>query len=691
MRNATYLILTLALVSLIVAGHIPVASARDSWKSYDFISTSIVAYDADSDGTAEILALPYYMIDNFVVVRSPYQQFEHGLLADVDLDGEKELVLYNMNGDFVVYKGSKLVFGYNLGGASPVLDLGRQAIAVGNKVLFNMSVYTFPDADHVIPVVAGNKLFVVYMKGSALYLEDTSGNKWTVYSDAIEPLGAVIYYGTLYLVGRAPLGGTVFIKYKICGSAQISGFTVELSRVLAWIPFDEAFIAEGRSGDIYRVKYYAVVLENTGRVLGCDDTYIYLYQDNKIVVYNPYAKFTRDTIETPVPGMPDVFGGSYPHIAVVYGRKTYVATMEPAPVGVLVMPSVVYAGEKVYYRLHTYNAVEATLTVNGTALPLEGYIVFNRTGTYTFVASLSNGLATVTSTYTVDVRPRPLVISLRVLGPAVAFSEGTVLVGVVDGLNGSRVEGIFCELRLPDYTVPVEPWKEVSVKFTPPTDAPETQVSVACGDDTFYERTEYSLRIPLQPTTATIRVDYLGSGAIRISFVSPRCSNCTVPGTVNVYLDGVFVSRGDTPYTLSGLRPGNHTVVVEFTPTTPLYRPARYTLGVTYYGNVSEVPSEILATVQVADRVEVVNNTVVQTETVTVPQPVYIEKPVLDMQKVIMLLGGGIAGGVLLGIGIAAAFLGRGGKRRREQPEEKKPGIEEEMAKYEVEVEKTQD
>ena len=694
MRTA-YLILLIALTLSIIAPAIPVHAQTpgNTWREYSFPSTGIVAYDADGDGNVEILALPYYMIDNYVQVSSPYEQYEHGMLVDVNSDGVKELVLYNNAGDYLVYSGPKLLKHFYLGTGAPIVDLSGEAIAVGNRVLFNMTVYTFPDAANtqVYPIVADGSLYVVYVKGS-LYLEDTEGHKWTVYRDEIEPLGAVLAQGTLYLLGKAPLGGTVFIKYKLNGTAQVWGFTAELKRAIMWIPYDDAFIAEGVSGDIYRVKFNTLVLENTGSVLGYDDRYVYLYQDGKVYVYSPITKTTLTTIILPEPAKPDVFGGHYPYISVSYGKKTYALILKPLPSAYLIMPSTVTVGEKTYYRLDVYEAEEASLTVNGTLIPLEGYITFNQTGTYVFTASMSNGVITVTKTFKIRVVPRPLVLSVRVLGNAVAYQSGKIMIEAIDGLNGSKVESIYCKVFLPgNQTLTAKPWEELSVKFIPPSDNYlNMPMSVKCGDNKYYKETAYSISIPLQPTTAKIKADYLGNGTIEITFISLACPSKTVPGEVNVYLDGKFISHGDVPYVLHGLTPGNHTVTVEFVPRLPVYRPAKYTLHVTYYANVSEVPSELVGKVQIADRVKVINNTVVKTKTVTVPKPIHIKEPVLDTRKAIMFFAIGLAAGFFAGFATHLLTSGRGEKAKTER--RRKGGgsdIEEEMEEYEVEVEKT--
>jgi len=682
MVNKAVLVLSIIILSITMGSLLAVADTGGAWKEYSFISTSIVSYDVDKDGVVELLALPYYMIDNYVQVRSPYAQYEHGMLVDVNLDGVKELVLYNNAGDYLIYNGTTLLKHFNLGAGTPIVDLTGRAIAVGNKVLFNMTVYSFPDAGQVYPVVAGNKLYVVYEAGNKLYLEDTDGNKWEVYNDAIEPLGAILSYNKLYIVGKAPLGGTVFIKYTINGTAQVSGFTTDLVRVIKWIPSDEAFIAEGEN-NIYRVKFYSLVLENTGTVIGYDDQYIYLYRDGEIVVYNPTTKTTVEKIETPEPRRPDVFGGTYPYMGVVYGNKTYIAVLKPEPVVVLIIPSKLTVGEPTYYRVDAANAEDVTLSVNGTVLPLEGYITVNESGKYVFTVSASNGLITYTKTYIVEAEPRPLVLSIKVLGPAVAYENGRIVVEALDGLNGSKVENIYCKLSVPDnLTLTIMPWKPVNITFIPPSDKElNVPISVTCGDGKYYRKTTYQIDIPVQPNVARIKTDYLSNGKIRISFVSLR-GNQTVPGEVNVYLDGEFVSHGDVPYILSGLTPGNHTIIVEFVPRLQAYKPAKYTLKLTYYENVSEVPSEVLSTVQIADRVKVINNTVVKTETVTVPKPVYVERKVVDTFMSLYLFAIGLVGGGVTGFVIRHITYGRGKKG-------KKPGVEEELEEYEVEVEKT--
>ena len=628
MRWPVLAVLVLVVVSLPVS-----IGAAQSWKEYGFVSTQIIVYDFDLDGADEVIALPYYVIDNFVALRSPYPYYEHGLLVDVNLDGVKELVLYNRAGDYLVYKGQKLLGSFHLGPGTPVVDVFGEAVAVGNKVLFNMTVYTFRGAEgvQVYPLIVWPDVYAVYEKGR-LYMEDVHGNRTLLYDDEIEPLAAVQGYDAIYVLGRTKTG-TVLLEYRD-GRVEVTGFTINATRAVFWVGADEAFIVE--AGDaLYRVKPGLLVLENTGRLLGYDDTYLYLYTGGKIVVYSPVTQRTVDKLDPPPHIEPVTVEGSYPLIGLVAGRKTYLAVLVPEPYTYLVAPDEAIVGERTYYRLSAYGATNASLTVNGTRIPLEGYITFNETGTYVFTASVSNGVITATDTYSIKVVPRPLLLSLTVHGTPTAFGPAQVEIEAYDALNGTKVQRLDCTIGIADKTYRVLPWTPLNITIIP-VGGLNMPLQVSCWSEV-YEKTVKTVTVPLAPARARILVDYLGNGTVLLSFYSPMGE--PVNGTATVYLDGILAASGPAPVNIT-VEPGNHTLVVMFTPTTPFYSASEYKLRVVRYENVSNVPPEI-GKVVVADRPvkEQVTTTVTQTTTALYTTTVRETQPDIMLTALITVPG----------------------------------------------------
>jgi len=648
------------------------AGGGGSWVEFQVVASDIVAYDFDGDGYDELLLLPDYVVDNYVLLRSPYPQYRNALLADVDLDGERELVLYT-GGTYLAYKGTRLVGEFQLGSGEPVVDLLGRAVAVGNRVLFNMSVYEFSGAGKLYPAVAGGKLFAVYRSGNALYIEDTEGNRWLAYGDAIEPIGAVVALGKAYILGRAPLGGTVYIEYKLGGEAEVVGFTVELARAVAWAPATEEFIAVSEDGFVYRVSKGYLVLAVDGRYVGFDGYHVYLYSGGKLAVYRLPTRATVAVLELPEPRVPDVFGGTFPTVAVRYGYKTYVYSLLPEPRLRMSLPGRAVVGEPVRYSLTAFHAVAVTLSVNGTALPLEGSVKFNRSGVYVFTASASNGIVTVTETYALRVDPRPLHLSLEVKGTPVAYVPFGVVVKAYDGLTGSAVEGLYCSLSVGGASVAAESWREVMVRVEPAQKGEVKEVLKAtCGDGSYYAVAEHSATVAVRPAVANATIDYLGGGVVVIRFVG--VAGEPVPGAVKVYLNGRFVSSDLTPYRLEGLVPGDNLVVVEFAPEVPGYANATYRLQVHYAEDVALLPPEHAIEALVADRVEVLNNTVL----ITVTEP-----PVTRTvaQPDLLQLFGALVAGAVAGV-VAMLFLSRARAPGR------KGSAERELEMYEMEMEK---
>ena len=622
------------------------------WKQYDFVSSSILIYDFDSDGTPEIVTLPYYVLDNYVAIRSPYDQKPNGMLLDFDNDGQLELVLYDDVGNFEVYKGQERIATITLGPGDVIRNIDWNAIAVGNQVIFNGQVYEFNESDAVYPVSAGNKLYVLYTKNGNLYLADTEGNEELIYNDNIQIIGAVIRLGTLYAVGIPELGGTVFIKHDLGGSTEITGFTTTIEKVWGYSSFEEYFIVS--TGDsVFKLYQDKILLVYQGEPIYFDGHYLYIYTGgNEIKVYAPTSDRTVDTIYLPYDKKPDVFGAEYPLVAAVYDGKTYaLSTLAPVD-GYLIAPRNVYAGEKFSYYVSTYNAINATLLFDGQIIPLNGDLTINETGTHTFTLYITNGIVSITKNYTITVKPRPLSISLFSDDRPELYSDFNLTVEVYDGITSRPVYNLECTVETESGTYNITSWIPVNIKLLPHNNNNIIPVKVVCGDDKYYEKTTYEDAIYAEPVPPKIKVEYLGRGIIKVFFLSPdETMNAT--GNVQIYIDGQYVTQMPPPVLIKNLKPGNHTIKLAYYPNSVLFKQVTYVLNVTYFGNISNVPPQIRQQVYVADVERVINNTIVKNQTVTVTK--YINNtipepyPVLDRTKAAIMAGIGTIAGIPVG------------------------------------------
>jgi len=673
--NKKYVVsIAIAILALALASVVSIfAQSTASWREYKFSSTGIIVYDFDNDTVDEIILLPNYVIDNYAVIDSPYARYPHGLLIDADFDGEKELVLYNDEGHYVVYKYFQKLAEFDLGPGTPVLDLTYTAIAVGNRVFFNMTVYTFNEATSVYPIVSWGRLYILYTCNNSICLKNVRWNQnWVVYNKSMDILGAFITNDVLYMLVRLELGGALLIKYSLYDeSLKLIGFTVPISKVLARTYYTPGFIVEGLDG-IYRLTESSIVLIAFGRVLNYDNNFIYVYNGSLVNIISLQSQTTIAMLRLPMKKPPDIIGGRYPYIGCAYGDTTYLLILKPEPYAYIVLPNRAMVGERVYYELRTYNANDASLMVNGTLIPIKGNIVFNRTGTYVFTASVSNGIVTKSVSATIQVEPRLISISFRAIDTPVAFEVGRAVVEVYDAFTKNRIDDISCNVSVGRDTLTVFPWSEFYMRFTPEANTTRAQVKIVCGDNIRFKVTEYSVSVPLQPNVANIKIDYPSPSTLVIFAVF---NDMIVPGKAYIYVDNELVAYANLPYTLS-LQPGEHRVVVEFTPAILLFKPTRYIVSVKYYSNISEVPAELRTSVFVADRVVVTNRTEVQVETVTVPKPIYIERPTTDIM--LTIIAGAVCG--------AGGFV-TGMMLRKRTAKTAKHEVEEEYTKYETGIE----
>lgn len=663
MKSAS-VVLLLAML-LMASGSVSVLTAsvqNPQWKAYDFVSKYFAVYDFDGDGVQELIAFPSNVIDNYVVLSTPYPKGDAGYTLDLDLDGVNELVV-QQSSTFYIYKGMNAVTSYFLPGQVNIDPWGR-ALAVGNTVIYNMTTYTFRDATSpVFPITVTNRLYVVYLSGSVLKISDHTGWSVNVYSgNMVSILGVGLYLGNFYVLGRTLYGDSVLIVYNTySGSTSVTGFTIPFDKVVTFITLSQSFIAT--SGEnVYRIYTDRAVLEYIGDVLWFDGSYMYIYREEGVVdVYAP--AFSRNITSLPVPSKPVTLGGRYPLVAFSDGNKTYVLVDLPPIIMRLTAPSTVYAGEKFMYYLDVYNAENYTLLFNGVPIPTQGYMTINVSGTYKFTASATNGVLTETIEQIIQVQPRPITIRIYISGIPRAFSESLLTVRVTDVLNGAAVRDTSCTLKLGNESPRVvEPWIGTPVMLTPMELSKNlASVEIVCGDNKYYKQTVYKDTIFLYAASVTPDIEYLGEGTIRVRMLAPD-NQTEAPGSIQVYINEEYVGTQPLPALITGIPAGNSTVRIRYMPNVLTFAPATYTFEVTYYKNASDVPEEFRASLLVADVVEYINvtQTIEVPTTVTVPVQVPVEVPVLDTVLTLVIAGGATAAGAAAGV-----FIPRILKRRK--------------------------
>lgn len=649
-RLATSLIIAVLLIGLSLS---MIGDAQSStWKQYGFNSSGFVVYDFDGDGALELLALPSYVIDNYVAIRSPYPTASSGFTVDWDLDGREELVLQYMS-TYYVFRGMTALTSYSIPGKL-VIDQYRKAFAVGNTVIYNSTTIVFHDATPpVFPITSDKRLYVIYLSGTSLRILDNTGWNVTVYAgDISEILGVGMYFGKFYVLGKARTGGSILLVYDAYQRAvSVTGFTIEFDKAVLFVAYSEAFIATSGS-NVYRVYRDRAVLEYIGDVLFFDGSYMYIYrsENNTLDVYSPALSTVVKTYYLPV--APMVLGGRHPVIGFSDGSRTYVFVDAPPIVISLYAPSTVYAGEKFFYSLDVRNAVDYTLLLNGQPIPTTGYLTLNASGGYLFKASASNGIITEEREYIVKVLPRPISIRLRVEGVPRAFEDATMLVEVTDVRTGASITDTTCRVTVGSQQFDIAPWSRFTATLTPTSlTTNNIPVSIRCGDGSYYESKEHQTLVFAYSSSPQLDVEYLGEGTLRVRLIA-KDNKTEATGLVDIYVNERYVGRQSLPATITSIPPGENVIMLRYQPTQLVFAPSTYTLKVVYYENASSVPPELLSTVLLADVVKVVNvtETIEVPTPVTVPVEVPVEVPVLDATLTMVIAGGATAAGLVAGI-----------------------------------------
>jgi len=651
MRWGKYLIvMTIILVSLLPYS---VLVSADSWVHYPYSVSSIIPYDFDGDNITELVALPSYVVDNFAVLDSPYPKYKYGLVLDADYDGILDIVLYNDAGNYVIYNGLRKLGEFSLGNGSVVSDLTYKAMAVNNRVLFGMKVYTF-NGSNVYPVVDRGNLYAVYRCDEYICLEDTLGKVTRIYAANTVIVGAYMNFFTLYVFGNGVNGG-VLIKYSLFNNTlTITGYQTSIKRVISVIS-SNAFLVEGDEG-VYTVTDEYALLVVPGRLLGYNMNYLFMYYRNKLNIVKIPGYIPVKSVYLPKSELPIIVNGAYPYVVCVYDDGLYLLSFAPDPSIYVNIPSTTTVGEKTYYSVYAYDAKELYVSVDGIPVPQSGHIVFNTTGKHVFTVSASNGVKTVSLTREIYVYPRPISIYLRVLNTPEAFKTVRAVVDVTDTISGSIVNDISCTVMIRNETISVKAGAEFNILLIPDGDSTSLPVYMVCGDNEKYKQTAQTQIIKLEPTVADLDIKYPSPGSIEIIL---RKMDVVASGTAYIVIDGKGIQT--TLPNKINITPGTHTIDIYFAPSSPIFRNAEYHVKLNYYADITSITTSTETTVLVADKVETV--TVTMTTPTTVIQRIdggggNTTQSSDSTLSIIMGLGG-------LGGGLVVGYLIRGMSRKK--------------------------
>lgn len=659
------------------------------WIKYNINATSIVEYDFDHDGTPEVVVLPDYAIDNFVEISSPYPKLPNATLVDISGDGRLDLVLYAPNsGLYLVYNGTRQLGKYQLPVGTPLVNTERTAVAVGNTVLYHLKLYRFNQTSDVYPVSGGSKLFVLYKKDGKLYVSDVDGNSKLVYPDNITIIGASERLGVINILGKSPLGGTLFISYDTnSNTTKISGFTTEIDKVWMYDDYYDAFIASYKD-NVYEVSKDKILLIYKGTPIGSMEGDIFIYKDGKVYIYDPTTRSVDWEITLPINEKPEMFSAQYPYVSLTYGNGTvYVLSTKPTIGFDFYYPQKVMVGEPFKYKLLVDEGLDASVLLDGKEVPVTGTATVKTVGKHEFTVYVTNGVVTVEKNYTFEATPRPIDILLYSNDTPLAFSDFNMTVRTYDGVNGNEVVTT-CTITTPTDNISTESWKFFNIKLEPVDNNGTIPIKVVCGGNTYYKKTVHTDSITLKPVPPKLRLEYLGKGVIKILLESPD-STVQATGTGQLYIDGNYITQEPLPITITNMTEGNHTIILKYIPDTPIFEPTIYNLTVTYYANSINVPPEYREHVITADVVKTINQTrtitetVTKTQTKTTTQYKKIEVPTLDEKNGIIILTIGLIAG--LSIGYVYATI-----RNRPKPEidNYKPSSQTSSENSDVELEK---
>lgn len=676
-RIIIFVALLLVLAPALASRQALAASDTLYWKAYTVGSVACLAAFQLPNGSWAVYASPPFLIVNYLLFRSPYPPGTFCVPVYTNYSYPELAVYYD--GTLYVFDGLTLAGTYYLGQGQPYEDYSLSAIAVGRKVFFNGTVYTAPVDDYV-PFVANQNLYIIYVNGSAVYVYDATTNTTieTGPSFNITNLdGAFLdpFMDTVVLLANASTLSGPATVYEVFGPFARTAYVVYNITFSRVITYDVVYTGLYT----YTVYFYALsgntlYLVGPNGVLPVATGQFLYYNGSLIFMYNPktktiFAVSTSDhstvlAIKPPGGTAPQLFtawGGIY---AVYSGGTLYLSYEAPQISVQFNGPTQVYVDVPFSYSVQVTGATNYTVLLDGEPVPSYGTLRIAIPGVHVFTIYASNGVATVSQEYNVDVLPRPLVVQLKFLTPPYAFSTAEAELMTYDSLTGSNVSTT-CTVTAGGRTLTVMSWEPFNVTLMPLNlTEPYTTINVSCGDNFEYQLTSVPFNVSLLGARPTPRLDYLGFGDIEIMFTGP--GGIELNGTAYVYLNGTFYGEGPVPFSVSLPGPGKYYMDVDFTPSVQTFGNYSFDFVVMYYYNLSQAPTT--ESVTVANLLgRVVTNTTIITRMVTVPQIVQT----VDPGELVLVA----TGALVVGLAAGAMILGGRGEEKEEEEEGGSSGV----------------
>lgn len=639
-----------AVVLVVLLASIPVTVSAGDWIKLGSGANSVVFFDVDRDGVSEIVT------DSFIMDGLSVLPIQYSIVfkTDYDGDGVLDLVQYvPSTGRIFILKGNggSEVYTGPVNGSVHVYSGGFQVGSIvfgrGGSVLLPWNVKAAP--------VYWDRLYAVLVGPGGLVLYDGSGSVPVFPVENGTVLDAGVVDGTLYVLVSSDKSSVV-VSYSFASRSPSI-------RILD-IPFDDGFFVHGLFVAVSGSNVF-VVRPGSGEpeLLGPGYRVIYPVEDTYSFIVLSGSGITEYRVENgsvvPVTvlrglraGYADIAGGEA--VAVSGGDIYYYG--EAVPTVSVKVPPTVYAGSPFKVTVNG-SYTEAEVIVEGKRYTLSGpatiTVNVSSVGEHEVMVKACKGVYCVPVRKTVIAMPRPLTISVKAPKTVPPYHEFNVSVEIVDRVTGTApdatcylepVGGQPVPLSLPRATVPV---------FAKPVGL-EVVVKVSCNGP-LYGSVNRTLQVPVSEYYYAVNYTYEGSGVFRV-YAYNKYTGDPFAGKIIVGIDGkktITVKNGGE-FTVS---PGRHSVTIVLVSGGVVL--GRYKLDVKYYEDISAAPAS--EKIVVGDRVKYVTRIVNHTATVTVTQPVTIERVNIPVVLGILALGLGL--GIVLSYSLPVEWVKRFWKR----------------------------
>ena len=640
MERKIALLITLVALAAILIGIATAGAFRlidNKWVEYNYTATQLVSYDVDGDGRPEVLALPYYVIDDYAVLASPYPKIPYGYVVG------SYLVLYD-NSHAYVFEHTKQLLALNL--SSMYLTPDKDAVVINNEIAVTPTgILRVPGRQDAVYAYGGGKVVAVYPvdNGTAVVL----GNETRVVPVRGVPVAAGFDGEKVFIIINA-IENSVLVSYSIVtGAVATTGLpmTLQPAFILYFSPAGKFFVIKLSDG-IYKLAPGGISLISPCDPITISARYAVCRTPRSVYVYDLQTLMPIVVEEPPVNPSRIVSAVARP-LALSTGSSIYVYYNVPLPIVSINVDKVAYAGDKVSYNVIANRGWNVSVFIDSVPVKPSGYYVFDKAGVHVIRAIVSNGIVTVSEKANITVLPRPIDVGLTVVGTPRAFDYAVVRPTVFDHITGRQVH-TNCTITVPGVgTIKTEAWRDTKIVLLRPLEP----VKVACGGDGFYQMSSISARIsPFTPAAPRIEVMYEGSYRLRVVAYG---FNGTAPGKLLIKIGAEEITM-ENPAEITLPGPGSYSLSITFRPESPLYSAITTTVNITI--PKSPITQEQLAKIE-KEYSKVLAVTVEKTVTKTkvVPKVVTVKsKSTHGAGTRNLVVAGAVVGAALAGVALVA-------------------------------------